>query len=165
MDTDYFRHPRRFPKNADGSFYTTGYQTRETDAPDAKLVWCGDCMQCEAPEAEAPELLAPLNDESIDTYFVRQPSTQEETSKACMAARVCCVSALRYGGRDPTIIAELQNDPELCDHIIDDNGKCVMTVDEKGDLLPFAQQIVDTRRANWQREWRKRNKKWWQFWL
>ena len=165
MDNDYFRNPRRFPKNAGGPFYTTGHQTRETDASDAKLVWCGDCMQCEAPEAEAPELLAPLNDQNIDTYFVRQPSTRAEISKAGMAARVCCVSALRYGGRDPAIIAELQNDPELCDHIIDDNGKCVMTVDDNGDLLPFAKQIIEARRAKWQREWRKRNKRWWQFWL
>lgn len=165
MDTEYFRNPRRFPKNADGPFYTTGCQSRDTDAPDAKTIWCGNCMQCEGPEAEAPELLAPLNEQNTDTYFVRQPSTPEDISKACMAARVCCVAALRYGGRDPAIIAELQNDPELCDHIIDDNGNCILTVDENGNLLPFAHQIVEARLAKSQREWRKRNKKWWQFWL
>jgi hypothetical protein len=122
-------------------------------------------MQCEAPEAEAPELLAPLNDKNDDTYFVRQPATCEEISKACMAARVCCVSALRYGGRDPAIIAELNNDLEVCDYIVDPDGQIVRTVDENGDLLPFAQKIVKALRAKRQREWRKRNKKWWQFWL
>ena len=71
MDTDYYHHPRRLPKNVEGPFYTTGYQIHETDDADAKLIWCGDCMQCEAPEAEAPELLAPLNDENPDTFFVR----------------------------------------------------------------------------------------------
>ena len=163
METGYFHHPRRFPKNADGPFYTTGY--RETEGPEAERVWRGNCLQCEAPEAEAPELLAPLNDENLDTYFIRQPATQEEISKACRALRVCCVSALRYGGRDPAIIVELQNDPEFCDHIIDGDGRCVRAVDDNGELLPFARKIVQARRAERQREWRKRHKKWWRFWL
>ena len=122
METDYFHHPRRFPKNADGPFYTTGSQTPETNAADAAMVWCGDCMQCEAPEAEAPELLAPLNDDNLDTYFVKQPTTSSEIANACMAARVCCLSALRYGGRDQSIIKQLQNDPAMCDHIIGGDG-------------------------------------------
>lgn len=37
--------PRRCPLNAPGPFYTLGL-----------------CMACEAPEAEAPDLLAPLKD-------------------------------------------------------------------------------------------------------
>lgn len=129
------------------------------------MVWCGDCLQCEAPETEAPELLAPLNDENMNTYFLRQPRTPEELSHACMAARVCCVSALRYGGRDISIIKQLQNNPEVCDFMIAEDGQLQLTVDAKGDFLPFAQKIVDKHHAEMMRDWQKRNKKWWQFWL
>ena len=77
----------RFPKNAPGPFYTTG-----------------ECLACSLPEQEAPDLLAPLDDANSDTYFVRQPETLEEIQKACDAAHVCCVSAIRYGGSDPEIV-------------------------------------------------------------
>ena len=164
MDSDYYHHPRRLPKNAAGPFYTTGYQTRETDATDGAFVWCGDCMQCEAPEAEAPELLAPLDGDNIDTYFLKQPSSQSEIAHACMAARVCCVSALRYGGRDQSIIQLLQNDPEMCDNIVGGDGQLVMTVDADGDLLPFAKHIVETHHEELRRKHQLRKKKWWQFW-
>lgn len=165
MENDFFHHPRRFPKNADGPFYTTGYPTRETNEAGSPLVWCGDCLQCEAPESEAPELLAPLVDENIDTYFVKQPTTSDEIANACNAARVCCVAALRYGGRDRFVIRQLQNNPEFCDYVIDDQGHLVLAVADDGDLLPFAKRIVKNRRAKWIREQRRRNKKWWQFWL
>lgn len=165
MDIDYFQHPHRFPKNADGPFYTTGTLSREPDSPDSPLVWCGDCLCCEAPEAEAPELLAPLNNGNLDTYFVRQPATPTEIEHACMAARVCCVCALRYGGCDPSIIKQLQNDPELCDYVVSKDCQLVLTVDANGDLLPFAQRIVDKRHRKFQRKHQKRNKQWWQFWL
>ncbi len=158
MDTDYFQHPQRFPKNSDGPFYTTGHQSRKTNSPNSPLTWCGDCLSCEAPELEAPELLAPLDDDNLDTYFVRQPTTLSEIEHACMAARVCCVRALRYGGLDSSIIMQLQNDPELCDYIVSADGQLQMTVDANGDLLPFAQRIVDKRH-------RQLHKKWWQFWL
>ncbi|MEW4490929.1 hypothetical protein AB1L42_22805 [Thalassoglobus sp. JC818] len=102
-----------------------------------------------------------LDNENSDTYFVRQPSTPEEIDKACSAASVCCVAALRYGGRDHTIISKLGNDPGLCDYIIDDSGNLVVTLDEQGNLLPFAQRLIEIRDL----EWRKRNKKWYQFWL
>ena len=164
MDTEYFQHPRRFPKNADGPFYTTGHQARETDSPDSRLVWCGDCLWCEAPEGEAPELLAPLANGNIDTYFIRQPENATEVEHACRAAWSCCVSALRYGGRNHSIINRLENDPAVCDYIVSSDGKLVLTVDEHGELLPFAQSIVDKLRARRQREWRKQSKKWWQFW-
>jgi hypothetical protein len=91
----------RLDKNAPGPFYTTG-----------------ECMACGAPEVEAPELLAPLEGDNYDTYFVRQPSTAAEVEQACRALEVCCVSALRYGGRDPSIIRRLGNDPEYCDHVL-----------------------------------------------
>lgn len=147
MTTEYFQHPRRFPKNAAGPFYTTGHQSRMNDSPDSPMVWCGDCLWCGAPEAEAPELLAPLDDGNLDTYFLKQPATPTEIDHACTALVVCCVAALRYGGRDLSIIRQLHNDPELCDYIVGDKDELVVTVDEKGDLLPFAQRIVELRRA------------------
>jgi hypothetical protein len=164
METTYFKHPLRFPKNADGPFYTTGHQSRETDALDSPMVWCGDCLWCGAPEAEAPTLFAPFDDTYTDTHFVRQPSTPEETEQAIMSARVCCVSAVRYGGRDREIISKLGNDPAVCDYIVAESGEFQCTVGGDGTLLPFAQSIVDERRAEFQRQWKKQNKKWWQFW-
>lgn len=89
----------RFPKNAPGPFYTTG-----------------ECLACSLPEQEAPDLLAPLDDANSDTYFVRQPETPEEIRRACDAAHVCCVSAIRYAGTDPEIIRLLGNSEEHCDN-------------------------------------------------
>ena len=80
--------PRRCPLNAPGPFYTTG-----------------QCLACEAPEDEAPDLLAPLTGGNYTTYFVRQPRTPEEVERACNAIRVCCVMDLRYGGTDRAICA------------------------------------------------------------
>ena len=84
-----------------GPFYTTG-----------------DCLACDAPEHEAPELLAPLSDDNYDTYFVRQPTTPDEVERACRALEVCCVAALRYGGTDPEIIRRLGNDSDYCDRLL-----------------------------------------------
>lgn len=95
----YTRH--RFRKNVPGPFYTTG-----------------DCLACDAPEHEAPDLLAPLSYCNSDTYFVRQPSTPDEVERACRALEVCCVAALRYGGTDPNIIRRLGNDPDYCDRLL-----------------------------------------------
>jgi hypothetical protein len=147
---DFFRHPRRFPGNAEGPFYTTGYRCQATD-PQSPLVWSADCLACEAPECEAPDLLAPLNESYYNTYFVRQPRTPEEIDRACRALEVCCVAALRYGGKDRSIIRRLGNEPRLCDYIIEQNGSLTLTVDAAGDLLP---------------RWRnaKRARRWWQFW-
>jgi hypothetical protein len=89
----------RFPKNAPGPFYTTG-----------------ECLACIRPEAAAPTLLAPLDDSNSDTYFVRQPETPQEIEMACRAVLSCCVSSLRYGGKDADIIRRLGNSAEHCDH-------------------------------------------------
>jgi hypothetical protein len=91
----------RFRKNVPGPFYTTG-----------------DCLACDAPEHEAPDLLAPLTGGNYDTYFVRQPATPDEIERACRALEVCCVAALRYGGTDPNIIRRLGNDPDYCDRLL-----------------------------------------------
>jgi len=118
----------RFPKNVAGPFYTTG-----------------TCLACAAPEAEAPELLAPLSDDNYETYFVRQPSTPEEIEKACRAIEVCCVAALRYGGQDPAVIRRLGNRQEYCD-----------------TLLPEGPV-----RLSWESDvqWQAvRPRQWWEFW-
>ena len=91
----------RCPLNAPGPFYT-----------------CGHCLACEAPEHEAPDLLAELGPGNSTTYFVRQPRTTEEIERACRAALVCCMDDLRYGGTDPKIITRLRNNPEVCDHLL-----------------------------------------------
>jgi len=88
-------------KNAAGDFYTTG-----------------ECLACELPEGECPECLAPLNDKNHDTYFVRQPRTQEEVENACSAALSCCVNAIRYGGREPEVINRLGNRADYCDNVL-----------------------------------------------
>ena len=93
----------RLPKNAVGDFYTTG-QYRQDERYHAGGIWLGECLACELPEAEAPKLLAELNEDNMDTYFIKQPETDDEISQAIAATRVCCVHAVRYGGRDKAII-------------------------------------------------------------
>lgn len=123
--------PRRLEKNAPGPFYTTG-----------------ECLACGAPEYEAPELLTPLDDDNYDTYFVRQPETPEEVERACRAAEVCCVNALRYGGTDPAVIRRLGNDPQYCDNLL------------PGGPVPRPKWLPDYVAASRA----ARPKPWWQFW-
>ena len=98
--------PPRLAKNEPGDWYTTG-----------------ECMACGAPEDEAPDLLSPLTDADLETYFARQPVTPDEIGRACRAAEVCCVSSLRYGGRDPAIIRRLGNTGEYCDFVVGVDGE------------------------------------------
>ena len=91
----------RFEKNAPGPFYTTG-----------------ECLNCGLPESIAPECLAPLNNDNHDTYFLRQPQTDEEVEHVCAAAQACCVAAIRYSGTDSTIIRRLGNRSDYCDHLL-----------------------------------------------
>jgi len=99
---------RRLKKNAPGDWYTTGA-----------------CLACETPELEAPELLSPLSNQDLETYFVRQPASAEEVEKACRAAQACCVNSLRYGGQHPVIIQRLGNSSEYCDWLLDSSGSVV----------------------------------------
>lgn len=103
---DIYIHPERFPRNVPGPFYTLGSVGKDGR-------WCGQCLACTLPESEAPTLLAPLTDENSDTYFVRQPETVGEIEQACSAAEVCCVDAIRYGGKELAIIQRLGS--EHCD--------------------------------------------------
>ncbi len=98
MNRDYVLHPERGEENVEGAFYTLS----------------GVCLDCDLPEEEAPTLLCQDPDKS-DTFFVKQPETKEEIQQACEAIRVCCTNALRYGGKNPEIISQLNNDPEYCD--------------------------------------------------
>jgi uncharacterized protein (TIGR02996 family) len=100
-----FAHPHCHPLNVPGLWYT-----------------CGQCMQCLAPEQEAPDLLAPLDGDNTVTHFVRQPVLPDEVERACRAAVVCCVMDVRYGGTDPVVIRRLGNDPAICDHLLPADG-------------------------------------------
>lgn len=126
--------PQRFEKNAPGPFYTTG-----------------GCTACGAPEAEAPDLLAPLDDDNYETYFVRQPETPEEIEHACRAAEVCCVSAVRYSGTDPFIIRRLGNRSEFCDNPLPEPPRRFKW--ESDEQWRETEQL-----------WRHRTRRWWQFW-
>lgn len=88
---------RRCPINAPGPFYTSG-----------------NCLACQLPEDEAPDLLAQLTDKNHTTYFAKQPQTPSEIERACKAIEVCCVADLRYGGTDSSIIQRLNGNN--CDH-------------------------------------------------
>ena len=136
----YFTHPRRFPANVEGPFYTTGTVV----CGDSRYVGiASDCLQCLTPEHEAPDLLAPINKSNLNTHFVKQPCNADEVQRACNALRVCCVYALRYGGRDLDVIRQLENSPLFCDYILDEQGELVLTVGPDGQLLPFAQAIAN----------------------
>ncbi|WP_162042722.1 hypothetical protein [Undibacterium sp. YM2] len=56
-----------------------------------------------------------MTDENLDTYFLQQPQSAEEIEQACSAIEVCCVDALRYGGKDPKILMRLKM-TNCCDH-------------------------------------------------
>jgi hypothetical protein len=126
--------PPHLAKNAPGPFYTTG-----------------ECLSCGAPEEEAPDLLAPLDADNYDTFFVRQPATPEEVELACRAAEVCCVSAVRYAGTDPVIITRLGNRAEHSDYLL--SGGPIR--------LPWER---DEQWHRVRREWLRSSRRWWQFW-
>ncbi|HEY4311227.1 MAG TPA: hypothetical protein VGN12_17385 [Pirellulales bacterium] len=85
---------RRYPMNAAGDFYV--------------LDQC--CITCGAPEHEAPDLMSHEEGPGAyaHCYFKRQPETAAEEEQAVMAVVVGCCGAVRYGGRDPRIIARLR---------------------------------------------------------
>ena len=94
------RKPERTPLNVDGDFYV------EKDV----------CLNCMAPESEAPELMG-FDKEAYSCYFKRQPQTPDELKHAMEAIRCSCVEALRYAVNNPTIIERLQakNCESQCD--------------------------------------------------
>lgn len=103
---------RRAAENAPGPFYC------ESIGSD-----CG----CLLPETEAPELLATAGPPTYQTYFRRQPATPDEVERALAALLICPVQSLRYGGRDPSILARLAEYPYLCDYRLTADGRVVPT--------------------------------------
>lgn len=85
------RQEPRYHLNAEGDFY----------------VLDGMCMACAAPEHEAPELMAHDPDGLGHCYFKRQPATSQELQRATRAVSVGCCDAVRYGGTDPAVLAQL----------------------------------------------------------
>src|SRR5215471_1998896 len=73
------------------------------NAPGPFLVHDGECITCRAPEAQAPDLMA-HDEERGHCYFARQPSTPDETERACRAVWVSCCGAVQYEGSDPEIL-------------------------------------------------------------
>ena len=119
----------RSPLNAPGPFYSTG-----------------ECMACGAPEDEAPDLLADLRDDQLETYFIRQPSSPAEIERACRAAQVCCIDAIRYAGSDPDILRRLGNSEQYCDFPTSrGSARVICTADAEAPVA-------------------SRPRRWWQFW-
>jgi len=82
--------PEPTPLNAPGPFY----------------VGRDECISCRAPEHEAPDLMS-FDEERGSCYFLRQPTTPEETERAIQAVGVSCCGAVRYAGSDPKILQRL----------------------------------------------------------
>ena len=112
----------RLPLNVEGDFYTIGCQDKHGG-------WYGECLECALPEYEAPDLLAPMDDDHYDTYFIKQPENEKEIEQAISACKVCCVNALRYSGKDKNIIERLGE--EYCDYKIDELGNVVLNNQKK----------------------------------
>lgn len=109
----------RFPKNAPGPFYV------EDDV----------CLACEAPHAEAPDLMAHDDGKGgYHCYFKKQPSTAEEVERAVWACSVSCIGAVRYAGDDPVILEQFRK--------LSSENAC--------DVL--ANQAPDTRKRNGSRK-------------
>lgn len=84
--------PPRTPRNAPGDFY----------------VVAGECIECGAPEQEAPDLMG-HDDEHHSCYFRRQPSTDDQRSRAILAVWASCCGAVRYEGSDPDVIRRIES--------------------------------------------------------
>jgi hypothetical protein len=84
---------KRYPLNVAGDFYVENEM----------------CIFCEAPEHEAPDLMA--HDSAAPAgyhcYFKRQPRTPAELERAILAVAVGCCSAVRYGGTDVAVLRRL----------------------------------------------------------
>lgn len=92
----------RYPENVKGDFY----------------VMNDICINCGAPEEQAPDLIEHSKNEYGHCYFKKQPKTDDEIERAITALAVSCISGLRYGGKDEKIIKRLYEigEGEQCDH-------------------------------------------------
>ncbi len=68
---------------------------------------CDQCIVCGAPETVAPDLIDHSKLEYGVCYFKKQPETPEEVRQAIDAMSVSCIEALRYRGKNETILKRL----------------------------------------------------------
>jgi hypothetical protein len=79
----------RHSQNADGPFYVVN----------------GECISCGAPEMLAPDLMS--HDSQGHCFFIRQPTTPEESNDAIAGTWASCCGALRYGGENRETLIRL----------------------------------------------------------
>lgn len=108
-----------YPKNAPGDFTVND----------------GECIQCCAPEAEAPDL---MDNDGTSCYFKRQPSTPEELERAINAVHVSCIAAVRYCGKDARIIARLEELEEESRRRVEEG--CIKAREESQRLIAELKQ-------------------------
>jgi hypothetical protein len=93
----------RYSQNAAGDFYV------EKDL----------CLQCMAPEVEAPELMG-FDKKSGNCYFKKQPATPEELEHAIAAVSVSEIQGLRYAGNNQYVLRRLRElgASDCCDELV-----------------------------------------------
>lgn len=93
----------RYSQNVAGDFYV------EKDV----------CLQCMAPELEAPELMG-FDKRSGNCYFKKQPATPEELEHAIAAVSVSEIQGLRYAGNNDLVLRRLSKlgASDCCDVLV-----------------------------------------------
>jgi hypothetical protein len=76
--------------NSDGPFYVVD----------------GECVACGAPESEAGGMMS-HDDSSGHCFFKTQPQTLEQVDAAIRALRASCCGAVRYAGKDHSILVRI----------------------------------------------------------
>ena len=105
---EYYQHPGRAKENIEGPFYTVD-------------IGC-DCG-CLLPEETAPTLLRTTEDRRGQTYFIKQPETEDEFIDAIEAVNICDIHDIRYGGKDPLIIRAIESGKS--DYVRTKNGEVI----------------------------------------
>lgn len=99
------------------------YNGHSKNAPGPFYVVNDECIACQAPEQEAPDVMAHVdrNGAGYHCYFKRQPTTAEELEQAILSVVVSCCGAVRYAGSDPEVlrrISEWSECRDQCDALI-----------------------------------------------
>ena len=103
MSKTYPASRERYAQNVVGDFYV------EKDL----------CLQCMAPEGEAPELMG-FDRKSGNCYFKKQPATPEELEHAIAAVSVSEIQGLRYAGNNKYVLRRLRElgASDCCDVLV-----------------------------------------------
>lgn len=82
------------------------YRPCPGNSPGPFYVVDNGCLMCQAPLAEAPDLMDAQGEPGYTHHcrFHRQPATEAELDRAIDAVRVCCTEAVRYAGNDKEIL-------------------------------------------------------------